>query len=93
MKTKWATCTEYADGTGRLYYECVCPQPDDDGNLDKLYNLCYFPSEKRLWFWDKIMSDSVTIRMTANSWEDAEKVKSLLTRMKSHWMEKHLKDE
>ena len=86
--TKWRTESEYADGTGRPYYQCQCPQiPEGKVRPEFLYGLCYMPSTNSLWFWDEMAHGSTTTRMTCVSWEQAELVKGMLTKGKSHWME------
>ena len=88
-KTKWEAKSEYVDGTGDLYYQCQCPQMREGSSswLDRLYGLCYFPTENKLWFWDECNPDGETIRMNCTSWEQAEATKQMLTKGKSHWME------
>lgn len=88
MKTKWKSEHEFADGTGDLYYRCQCPQISADKvRPDALYTLFYMPTTHKLWFWDATKDASVTTRMTCESWEQAELVKSMLTSGESHWME------
>lgn len=87
MKTKWRTENEYLDGTGRLYYQCQCPQVFGSSvSPEFLYALCYMPDTNKIWFWDEMRSDSVTTLMTCTSWEQAELVKVMLTSGKSNWM-------
>lgn len=85
-KTKWRDEKEYIDGTGFTYYQCQCPQ-GDGCRPDHLYELCYSPTENKLWFWDETYHGSSTIRMVCTSWEEAEFIKKMLTKGKSHWME------
>jgi len=86
--TKWRAEKENRDGTGFTYYQCQCPQVRNTGPLlDHLYGLCYAPSLNRIWFWDEKDEDSESIKLTCDSWDEAEMLKKMLTTGKSHWME------
>lgn len=93
MKTTWKPEKENADGTGFTYYRCQCPQPDKDGFLGDLFELCYAPTDGRVWFWNATYESSATVRMKAESWDDAETVKRMLTKMRSRWMVPNVQSE
>jgi hypothetical protein len=87
MQTKWEEQIENVDGSGFKCYLCQCPQISDKAVYpDNLFTLCYAPTENKLWFFDANES-SETIRMACCSWDDAELIKRMLTKGKSHWME------
>jgi hypothetical protein len=87
MTTKWRSEAENRDGTGYTYYVSQCPQEGDGPyGVAYLYEICYSPTTQKLWFWDVSYDNGRTIHMTCDSWEDAEKVKKMLTIGESHWM-------
>lgn len=91
MKTKWNEESAFADGSGFKYYFCQAPQENQEEGqrmgLKHLYQICFAPSESRLWFWDTMRDESNAIHLTCNSWQEAEMFKAMLTKGTSHWME------
>jgi hypothetical protein len=75
----WSKERENADGTGPFYYRCQVAQEPEKGGTRRLYNLCYSPKRKEIWFWDTLHGEGETTRMRATSWEDVLTVRRLLT--------------
>lgn len=72
----WKQETENSDGTGFIYYICSCKQVDNE------YALCYSPTQNKVWFWS-LQVDFPSIHMHADSWNDAETIRRMLTTKKS----------
>lgn len=70
-KLKWTPQKEYFDNTGRTYYQMTIGVKSKDNMWGvELWIICYFPEEKKLWFWNETKKEE-SIRFFCDSWDDA----------------------
>ncbi len=83
-KSKWEIRTEYADNTGRYYWQSKIAVPVLDNPYGiNLWWIGFFPDEKKLWFWnDSKNEESVTL--FCDSWDDANVIHRMIENKKKH---------
>lgn len=70
---------EFADNTGRDIIYIECPQYEGS-KLVHLYVLYYFVDCNRAWFFDKLINESNSIRMSCYSLDQFNVLRKMLTK-------------